>query len=86
MQKFEIQSNNAQYACYLCNKSNSYMIGFGGPSWNIRLDTQNYKSSSYAGQYTNSYNYHNTTNAFIPNSMNTQTNFTPKRITVIQMK
>ena len=86
MHKFEIQSNNAQYACCLWNKSSSYMIAFGGPSWNIRLDTQNYKSSSYAGQYTNSYNYHNTTNAFIPNSMSKQTNFTPKRITVIQMQ
>ena len=86
MQKFEIQSNNAQYACCLYNKSSSNMIRFGGPSWNIRLDTQNYKSSSYAGQFTNSYNYHNTTNAFIPNSMSKQTNFTPKRITVIQMK
>ena len=88
MQKFEIQSNNAQYACNLRSKSDTYLIAFGGFYWNICIDKENYKSqNSYCREYIYDYNYHGYQNTFLPNCANgNAVNYTPKRFVVIQMK
>ena len=87
MMKFEIQSNYSQYAFRLYDKSDSYLFGIGC-GHDIRIYKENSKSSSTCYQDNNRYNYHGTSNAFLQGCSHGSSSvyFTPKRITVIQMK
>ena len=67
--------------------SDPHLIALGGRVA-IYLYKENSKGSSRCNQNNNYFNYHDTSNAFLPNCYNGKgnINFTPKRITVIQMK
>ena len=76
MKKFNMKSGYKAFC--LCQQSNSVLLRFGSSGHDLRVDKKN-QSGSYCHQY--SFNYNGATNVLCGNY-----NFTPKRITVIQMK
>ena len=84
MMKFDIKTTDCGY--FLHNgPSGDDMIYFGGYG-GIRLYKENKKSKSYSIDDNDYFNYQGIQNALVPNSYNNSGNFTPQRITVIQMK
>ena len=82
-EKYNIQSNYIHYAFRLYQKSSDTLFGIGyGSAHTIRIYKENSKSSSYCSQYNDYYDYHGKSNAV----RGSTGSFTPKRITVIQMK
>ena len=77
MRKFNIKSDKTNNAFYLWNHSDSYLFQFGGEFY---IYKENNKTSCYCGQ--NYFDYQGLSYPFTGNS----NNFTPQRITVIQMK
>ena len=84
MMKFEIKNTNNGY--FLRTKSESpYLIHLGGGAA-IGLAKENSKGSSYCYQNNSYFDYHGTENPLVGGSGSGDKYFTPKRITVIQMK
>ena len=80
MMKFEIKDTSKGYD--LRNKSDEMLICFGYSS--IIIKKQNSKSKSYCCQDNNRFDFHGIENALCGKTWPNY--FTPKRITVIQMK
>ena len=84
MMKFEIKDTSKGYFLYY--KSHlTHLISLGG-GVDLHLCKQNSKSRSSCCQNTSCFNYHSTTNPFVGGNGSGSKNFTPRRITVIQMK
>jgi hypothetical protein len=89
MYKFEIKSNGAPRACYLYNKSDGCMFGFGDAGcFNMWIYKENSKGNSGCKPIDSYYDFHGTSEAFLPNCKqgSSDIKFTPKRFVVIQMK
>ena len=80
MQKFEIQSNCAGNAFFMWQKSYNNLFSMGCSN-HVHVYKENDKTRSCCSN-NNSYNFHGIQNG----PRGTSGNFTPKRITVIQMK
>ena len=81
--KFEIKDTSKGY--WLCNKSHDCLIGLGY-GLGIGLWKENCKGTSYCDQRNNYFDYHGTENPLVGGSGSGEKKFTPRRITVIQMK
>ena len=82
--KFEIKENVSKYAFYLGGKEESWLFQFSC-NHDIRICKQNSDGVSCCCQNNNYYDYHGTSNAFIPNCFNKDQQFNPKRFVVIEM-
>ena len=87
MQKFEIKSNAQSYAFYMNKKSDNgllFYLGYGS----IIINKENDKLNSSCYQNNDYFDYHGTSEAFLPNCKPGSGNiyFRPKRFIVIQMK
>ena len=82
--KFEITDLKKGY--WLHTKTSNYLIALGG-GVAIYLYKENNKGSSYCYHHNNNFDYHETENPLVGGSgIQSCKYFTPKRITVIQMK
>ena len=90
--KFEIKENCAENAFYMDSKSNDNLFKMGYYNYyynyyyNSSIQISKRNNTSYCQQKNDVYDFHDVENAFIPKCMNNYREFTPKRITVIQMK